>query len=113
MAMKLSEIRGERCIDVVADLIAPVSRIAQDPNAKKAFAPKKPPKGTSAQEYFMQRMAEAIPPLLKDHKEDFIEVMATLEGVTPVEYAESLNMGKLVKDVMTLLTDEELLGFLA
>lgn len=110
--MKLSEIQGERCIDVIAELIVPISRIAKDPNAKAAFAPKKPPKGISAQDFFMQRLAEAMPPLLKDHKEDFIEVMATIEGVTPLEYAESLNMGKLVRDVMSILTDQELVGFL-
>ena len=113
MAVKLSDIRGERTIDVVADLIVPVSRIAKDPNAKAAFASKKTPKGMSAQDFFLERMSEILPTLLKDHKEDFIEIMATLEGVTPAEYAESLNLGKLFSDIISLLTDDAFTDFLA
>ena len=113
MAVKLSEIRGDRCIDVVADLIVPVSRLAKDPNVKQAFAAKKPPKGVTAQDFFVERMGEVLPSLLKDHKEDFIEIMATLEGVTPAEYAENLNLAKLFQDVVSLLTDNAFTDFLA
>lgn len=113
MTVKLSEIRGERCIDVIADLILPISRIAKDPNAKEAFTPKKPPKGMDAQDFFMQRMTEVLPSLLKDHREDFIEIMATIEGTSPAEYAENLNLAKLIGDVVSLLTDDAFTGFLA
>ena len=51
--------------------------------------------------------------LLKSHKADIIAVMAAIEGVTPEQYAESLDFPKLFTDVMELVTDNAFLDFLS
>lgn len=115
MAMKLSDIQGERTIDVVVELVAPVSRIVKDKKVRDAFKGKEKPKNGEKVEpavMFMDKMSDVLPSLLKDHKSDFIEIMATIEGVTIEEYTESLNLAKLFTDVISLMTDEAFTDFL-
>lgn len=110
--MKLSEIKGERTLDVIADLVDPVANIAQD----KAFmdiVKTKPAEGEDKVSAMVERVRGAIPLLLIEHRDDVVAIMATIEGVTVAEYVESLSLPKLAKDVMDVLTDEDLLGFLA
>ena len=111
--MKLSQIKGERCFDVIAELIEPISVIASDEAVVELFKKKKTPKGMTPQQYFIQRMREGIPSLLKEHKGEVVTIIATINGVDRAEYVESLNMAKLFSDVMDLLNDEELLAFLS
>lgn len=103
--MKLSEIKGERTFDVIADCIGPIANIAADPDAARLFKREKPPEGTDKDDFFREKMLNALPVILKDHKRDLIAIMAALEGVSNKEYAESLTMEKLFSDFMNLLTD--------
>lgn len=108
--MKLSEIRGERAIEVIADLIEPIARIAEDKDAARLFKRERCPKGKSARTFLMERIRTSVPVLLREHKSDLIEIMATLEGVTKEAYAEELSVPKLIADVFSLLSDGELLS---
>ena len=110
--MKLSDVKGERTLDVIADIIEPISNIASDKEAMALFEKKKTPKGMNSREFFLKRVGKSVPVLLKDHKDDVIQILSTIEGVTVEEYTAELNMAKLVSDVMELLTDEEFLSFL-
>lgn len=105
--MKLSEIKGERTLDVIADLIEPIANIAGDKDAAAMFKREKAPEGVDPREYAKERLKKGIPSLLKGHKKDVIVVLATIEGVPPAEYAESMNLAKLAKDLVELVTDEE------
>lgn len=108
--MKLSEIKGERAIDVIVDLIEPIARIAEDKDAAKLFKREQCPKGESARSFLMKRIRTSVPVLLREHKNELIEIMATLQGVTTESYAESLSVPKLIADVFSMLTDVELLS---
>ena len=111
--MKLSEIKGERVLEVIADIVEPVSRIAQDDAVREMFARRKVPKGKTAKEYFGERVRKGLPALLKGHAEDIVEVLAVVNGVPKDEYERDLTFQRLFADVMDIMTDEELLGFLA
>lgn len=103
--MRLSQVKGDRCFEVIADVIEPLTAIAQDEHAKAVFA--------GDQKGLMTRIVKHAPHIIKGHKDDLVAVMAAIEGVTAEEYAEGLTMAKLLKDVYELLTDEELVAFLS
>lgn len=107
--MKLSEIKGERAIDVIADLIEPIAKIAEDAEAAKLFKREKLPKGETARSFLMKRIRTSVPVLLRNHKDDLVDIMATLEGVPHETYAETLSVPKLIADIFGLLNDGELL----
>lgn len=111
--MKLSDVKGERTLDVIADLIDPIASIAQDKDVSDMFERQAVPEGMEARDFFAARMRKGMPALLKGHKDDVIAILAIIEGVSPDEYAESLNLAKIIKDFMELVTDEAFIGFLS
>lgn len=111
--MKLSDIKGDRVLDVIADIIDPIANMVQDKDVAAMFERKAVPEGIDARDFFAKRMCKGLPVLLKGHKADIIAVMAAIEGVTPEQYAESLDFPKLFTDVMELVTDNALLDFLS
>lgn len=111
--MKLSDIKGDRTLDVIADLIDPIARIAQDKDVAEMFKRKAVPEGMEASKFFAERMRKGMPALLKGHKRDVIAILAAIEGVTPKEYTATLNLAKLFTDTMELMTDEAFIGFLS
>lgn len=104
--MRLSDIKGERVLDVVADLIDPIANIAQDQTASALFKREKLPEGMTAKAFLLKRARTSLPALLKGHKSDFIAILATLEGNGVEEYTANLNLAKLMQDATELLTDE-------
>lgn len=111
--MKLSDVKGERTFEVVADLIEPIANLAQDKAVMALFERKNCPKGKTPQEFMLERVKKAVPALMRDHKSDLVLVLSTIEGTSAEEYAESLNLAKLLGDVYDLMTDEEFLSFLS
>lgn len=104
--MRLSDVKGERTLDVVADIIEPIANIAEDENASKLFSRKKLPEGITPHKFLLQRAKNAVPALLRGHKNDVITILSTIEGTDPKAYTGALNLGKLFKDCVELLTDE-------
>ena len=104
--MRLSDVKGERTLDVVADIIDPIANIAEDEVASELFTRKKLPDGMTPQKFLLQRARKAVPPLLKGHKQDVITILSTIEGTSPKEYTGALNLAKLFRDCVELLTDE-------
>ena len=111
--MKLSNIKGDRVLDVIADIIDPIANMVQDKDVVAMFERKAVPDGMEARDFFAERMCKGLPVLLKGHKADIIAIMAAIEGVTPEQYAESLDFPKLFTDVMELVTDDAFLDFLS
>lgn len=105
--MKLSEIKGERTLDVIADLIEPVANIAEDDASAGLFKRDKVPDGVSQRKYAIKRLKTAVPKLIRGHKEDIMDILATLNGVTRDEYAGALSMVRLTGDLWELITDED------
>lgn len=108
--MKLSDIKGERVFDVIADIIEPVSNIAQD-NEITLFKREKPPEGVTARAFALQKIAKNAPLLLKKHKGDISTVLAAIKGQTVEEYVAGLNMATLSIDLLELLNDQEFVSF--
>lgn len=111
--MKLSDIKGDRVLDVIADIIDPIANMVQDKDVAAMFKREAVPDGMEAHDFFAKRMRKGLPVLLKSHKADIIAIMAAIEGVTPEQYAASLDFPKLFTDVMELVTDDALLDFLS
>lgn len=111
--MKLSDIKGDRVFDVIADIIDPIANMVQDKDVAAIFKREAVPDGMEARDFFAKRMRKGLPVLLKSHKADIIAVMAAIEGVTPGQYAASLDLPKLFTDVMELVTDDAFLDFLS
>lgn len=104
--MKLSDIKGERTFDVIADIVEPIANIASDKEASELFRKKKVPDGMEAKDFLIGRLKKSVPVLLRTHKQDIITILASIEGISPAEYAESLNLVKLTKDAVDLITDQ-------
>lgn len=111
--MKLSDIKGDRVLDVIADIIDPIANMVQDEDVAAMFKREAVPDGMEARDFFAKRMRKGLPVLLKSHKADIIAIMAAIEGVTPGQYAASLDFPKLFTDVMELVTDDAFLNFLS
>ena len=73
---KLSEIKGEEALDVLAEIIEPAAQIFTDENVKEAL------KSGSR--------IKAVKIILKDHKKAIITLMATLEETPVEEYKPTL-----------------------
>ena len=104
--MRLSDIKGDRVFDVIADIIDPIANIASDETASAIFKREKLPEGMTAKAFLMERARKAVPALLKGHKSDIITVLATIEGISADDYRESLTLAKLMQDTAELLTDD-------
>lgn len=111
--MKLSDIKGDRVLDVIADIIDPIANMVHDKDIAAMFKREAVPEGMDARDFFAKRMCKGLPVLLKGHKADIIAIMAAIEGVTPEQYAASLDFPKLFTDVMELVTDDAFLNFLS
>lgn len=110
--MRLSDIRGERVFDVIADIIEPACSIAMDPKASELFRRGGCPEGVDPHEYALRKVRESVPPLMRDHRDDMVAILSSIEGTDPDEYVRDLTMPALIKGVYEMLTDEDLLGFL-
>ena len=104
--MRLSDIKGDRVFDVIADIIDPIANIASDETASALFKRAQLPDGMTAKAVLLERARKAVPALLKGHKSDIITVLATIEGVSSDDYRASLTLAKLMQDTAELLTDE-------
>lgn len=99
--MRLSEIRGRRVFEVMAELVDPIHNIASDADFTDAL------KGGELGD----KLKQAVPSLMKTHQDDLVAIMASLEGTTPDEYVESLDFPKFIADVYSVITDKELIAF--
>lgn len=111
--MRLSNIRGERVFDVIADLIEPIANIAQDEKAAQFFHGVVPKDGQTPEEAVVEKLRESVPALIRGHRGDLTRILAALNGQEPEEYAEAMTLQSLVGDVYDLLTDRDFLAFLS
>lgn len=90
--MQLREIKGERALDVIAELITPLSEIMNDKNIKAITQSK-------------DRL-ELIKVLLKDHKHSILTIMALLDGEEPENYEP--NIVEIPMKLFNLLNDPDI-----
>jgi len=109
--MKLSEIKGVRVFDVIADIIDPIANIAEDEEVKQLFKKETLPEGEKRDHYVLQRLRKAIPCFLKKHKADIIAILAAIEGEEIDDYAAQLSFEKLFIDCAGLIQDKAFFDF--
>ena len=90
---KLSEIKGEEALDVLAEIIEPAAEIFNDENVKNAIK-------------VDNNKAKAAKIILKNHKKAIFTLMAALEE-TPVEEYKT-NLFALPMLILNILNDHEL-----
>lgn len=71
--MKLSEVKNEDALDMLADLLEPAARIFADKNIADALS--------GGQKFKAVRCA------IKDHKKEVLEILAIMDGVPVEEYS--------------------------
>lgn len=104
--MRLSDIKGDRTLEVIAEVIDPICNIAEDDAAMAMFRREKLPDGMEPKRFLLARARKSLPVLLKRHKGDIIAILSAIEGVPTERYQGALNMVKLFKDATDLMTDE-------
>ena len=103
--MKLSDVRGERTLDVISEIAGPVSRIAQSDGLKAII-------DGAASDEPIKTLGEGVPKLISECKEDVLTVLSSIAGVSRDEYVERMTLASLIEDVMELLTDSAFSDFL-
>ena len=103
--MKLSDVKGERTLDVIADIIDPIANIAESDVAKELFARQKLPDGMDARAFAVKRIRKAVPKLLKNHKADILCIMASIVGKPYEQFVAETNLITLAGELLELLGD--------
>ena len=102
--MKLSEIKGDRAVEVIADLIEPIANIASDKECADVFSVK-PVKGEDKKVTTRKHLVKKVPQLLKLHKRDVIQIIAILDGKT----VDEMNLFSITAALIGIVQDEALI----
>ena len=94
--MKLSDYKGEDAIDVLADIIEPISKIFADPDMQKIAKSENP----TAIMY--------VKPMLKNHKREVIEILARLNNEPVEEFEPKITIMTLPNMLLEFLNDPEI-----
>lgn len=98
--MKLAEIKGERALDVIAEIMEPIGNIATDKNSANVIAQLR------NKETRFEVLKGNLPSLIKNHKKDLITILALLDNVSYKEYKEKMSLFSLAKDLFSLVDDD-------
>lgn len=111
--MRLSDVKGERTFEVIADIIDPIANIAEDGTVSVLFDGSKPKDGQTRSQVFAKKLRKVLPALCRDHRDDVVAILAAIGGTTSEEYLSSCSLATLMQDVFELMTDEDFIGFLS
>ena len=100
---KLSEIKDDEAMDVLAEILDPVSNLIGDSAFKLAI------RGDKDKGIKPNRLEAVKVAINKEHRSDVVKIMATLEGVEVSEF--HYNLFTLPKMVLDVLNDKELIDF--
>lgn len=93
--MKLSDIKGEKALDMTADLIEPIAEITADEKVKKI--------------YYSQPKLKLVQYIIKKHKKSIIKILAILNEEDVKTYTEKITLTTLPTIVVDLFNDEDLI----
>lgn len=87
---KLSEIKGEEALDVLADMIVPITAIANDEEVRAGFE---------------TNVATCASIAIKKHKDDVIDMLTALDGRSKKEMLEDMNILTLPAVLVEILNE--------
>lgn len=93
---KLSEYRGDEALDLLAELVDPAIEIMADADVAKKLQ--------------NRHFAAAVKPILKNHKQSVLTILALLNGKTVDEYKKEVNLFTIPKALLELLSDPDLMS---
>lgn len=91
--MKLSDFENEKALDVLADIMEPAAKILSDEKVRELYNNGKP-------KLFLVQY------VLKNHKEEVVMILATLNDEKPEEFR--FNLLSLTRDLLDVVNDKEL-----
>lgn len=91
---KLKDIKGEEALDVLCDLMSPISEIMSDKIIAQMIRSKK--------------RIEAVTYAIKNHKKAVIEALAIIEGEDPEDYVNKISVLTLPSRLLEILNEPEL-----
>lgn len=103
--MKLRDLKGDRAIEVIADLIAPIANIASDQKNLQLFRAQKL-EGETDREMAIRDLSQKIPTLLRTHKKDVLAILCAVNGAEPDE----LSLIDIMKGAVELANDQDFLS---
>ena len=87
---KLSEIKGEEAIDVLAEIIVPITAIVNDDEVQAGFK---------------ENVAKCVSIALKKHKSEVIEIFASINGKSVEETLEEIDILSLPSYIIDVLNE--------
>lgn len=87
---KLSEIKGEEAIDVLAEIIVPITAIVNDDEVQAGFK---------------ENVAKCVSIALKKHKSEVIEILASINGKSVEETLEEIDILSLPSYIIDALNE--------
>lgn len=87
---KLSEIKGEEALDVLAEILVPIVNIWEDEEVKEGFE---------------KNVATSVSIAIKNHRKEIIEIFAAIDGITYEEEIESIDLVSLPTSIIELLNE--------
>lgn len=103
--MKLSELKGEHAVEVIADIIAPIVNIVQDQKELQLFRGTKED-GETDYDMAVRNFKEKIPKLLKNHKKDVLDILCAINGSNP----DDLSVVDIIKGAIELTNDQDFIS---
>ena len=93
--MRLSDFKGEEALDVLADIIEPLTEILTDKEIQELSKKKNTP------------VIKFVKPAIKNHKKELMIVLARLNKQTVEEYEKNVSLVTLPIQVLELINDPE------
>ena len=104
--MKLSEIKGPRAVDAIAELIQPLANIAGDRENIGQLFNVRPEDGETQGEAALRMVKNNVPLLLKTHNADILQILSIINDEDP----EEISIPGAVKGVLDLLGDDDFMA---
>lgn len=92
---KLSEIKGEEALDVLAEILVPITAIANDEEVRKGFE---------------TNVATCASLALKKYKDEVIDMLAAIDGRSKEEMLEDMNVLTLPSVLIEILNEPAVKG---
>ena len=87
---KLSEIKGEEALDVLAEILVPITEIVNDEEVKAGFE---------------TNVAKSVSVALKKYKKEIIAIFATINGTSVEETLEGIDILALPAYIVEILNE--------
>lgn len=111
--MRLSEVKGERVFDVIANVTEHAHNIVCNESVSRLLGMFDEPEGEDAYERFAKSLLGILPTVIRECKDDAIAIMCEVGDVSREEYLADMTLKSFMEDVRELLTDDAFADFFA